>query len=134
MKKKLFFVGMAALLLSFGLVLAACPSGGDSGGKLIIKINTHDKDGTTYYVGPVWSAGGGWSASGYRAKSAVADADGVVTVEYTSEDITNVWGENCYIAWHTTDFILAGARSNKEYKMDAGTIKLDYDGKEDPSL
>jgi hypothetical protein len=113
-------------------------SGGGNGvgGTLTIKINTHTDTGTTYYVGPVWEAEGiMWSQSGYYAKSGVTDANGVVTVEYTSDDISNVWGQDCYIAWHTSDpIIFASPMSNIQYKMEARTIKLDYDGSEDLSL
>jgi hypothetical protein len=140
MANKKFWLGMLAMALVFGLVLAGCDNGGGGGGggggTLTIKINTHDNDSTTYYVGPVWEVGqgGGWSASGYTPKSGTLDANEIVTVQYTSDDIPNVWGQDCYIAWHTTTDILSGTKSNKAYKMAGGTIKLDYDGSEDTSL
>ncbi|MDR0760540.1 MAG: hypothetical protein LBF74_10605 [Treponema sp.] len=137
MANKKIWLRTLVMALAFGLALSGCKQDSDDGGgggTLTIKINMHDDGGTTYYVGPVWEAGGGWSASGYHAKSGVTDANGVVTVEYTSDDISNVWGEDCYIAWHTSDFIVSGTRSNAAYKKEARTIKLDYNGDEDPSL
>jgi hypothetical protein len=80
MKNKLFLVAMAACVPAVGLVLIGCKDNDDGGGggsaAVTIKI-TGLTAGTTYYVGPVWEAGGGWSASGYETKSAVADDKGV---------------------------------------------------------
>ncbi|MHB9292715.1 hypothetical protein Holit_01818 [Hollandina sp. SP2] len=131
MKKKLFLTGILSMALIFGLVLLGCPTndddgGGNSnsgGGNLIIKVSGLT-NGTTYYVGPVWNTDSGLSASGYRAKSAAADANGVVTVEYTSDDITNVWGKDCYIGWDESDFIV-NHTSTTAYKMEARTITVD---------
>ncbi|MDR1219655.1 MAG: hypothetical protein LBK73_08620 [Treponema sp.] len=79
MKKKLFFAGMAALLLTFGLVVAGC-GGGDDGGTPF--------DGATL-AGTKWVAtanepmGGGLSFDTKATLEFTSDTAGTATFEVT---------------------------------------------------
>jgi hypothetical protein len=128
-KTRSVLAGFAVLLMAAIFSLSSCGDGaGDNsdggGGTVTIKISGLPTD-TTYYIGPAWKTGSITSASGYHPKFGVTDSKGVVTVSYTSDNIKNVWGnDDCYIFYHTGEFILEGKKSKSTYKMESKTIEL----------
>ncbi|MDR1074571.1 MAG: hypothetical protein LBL45_13030, partial [Treponema sp.] len=82
MKKRLFFTGMAALLLTFGLVLTSCDDGGgDEGNGLPDPTGTNELSGKTYFM---YSEKIEFAESGIYKKSTTT----------TDENWNNVYDDN----------------------------------------
>ncbi|MDR2193793.1 MAG: hypothetical protein LBP19_04920 [Treponema sp.] len=125
MKKKLFFTGMLAVALTFGLILTGCGDKDDDddggGGKSVTITITGLTAGQTYYVGLRWpSTGGGFGGlPNDTVKSNVADAAGSVTVEYTSADYDgfDIWNRDDILIRYGTLLGMNDGISTATYRL-----------------
>jgi len=108
-------LGIIAMVAVIGFSMTAC--GGGGGGNVTLKISGLT-DGSTYKVFPTLING----IAGFQEKSGVAE-NGTVTVSYTSDEIANLWGQECYVQYFKTN-LSDGKKSTNKFKIESTTITL----------